>query len=341
MSTAAAIPIIVIAEIDDGALTSASLECVEEARDVARACGAQVNALLPGQDVAGLAGTLAAHGARTVTLVEHTALRAFSADVWLAALEPALRALSPALVLSPDSGRARAWLPRLALRWRAALACGCVELCAGDDGRIELTRPTHGGAGLERLSGSGAMPLLATLRPGARGIGAPDLRPDVEITRITPDLDTVVARDRTLRRRQADRRTVDISEAERIVAGGLGIGGPDGLTLLEQLADRLGAAIGATRVVTDRGWLPAERQIGTTGKTVAPRLYVAVGISGASQHTQGMAGSEIVIAINTDRTAPIFGLADLGLVGDMRAIVPALIERLGATTDHRRPTTDD
>ncbi|MFL5800829.1 MAG: electron transfer flavoprotein subunit alpha/FixB family protein [Roseiflexaceae bacterium] len=333
--------IVVIAENEDGVLTGSSLECVEEARDIARACGAQVNALLPGQDVAGLANTLAAHGARTVTLVEHPALRMFSADVWLAALEPLLRALAPALVLAPDSGQMRAWLPRLALRWRAALACGCVELRADDDGRIELTRPTHGGARIDRMCSSGAMPLLATLRPGARGIGPPDLTLGAEIRRITPDLGGVAARDWTPRRWQADPRTVDLSEAERIVAGGLGIGGPDGLKLLEQLADRLGAAIGATRVVTDRGWLPTERQIGTTGKTVAPRLYVAIGISGASQHTQGMAGSEIVIAINTDRTAPMFGLADLGLVGDMRAIVPALIERLDVTTDGRRPTTDD
>jgi electron transfer flavoprotein alpha subunit len=122
---------------------------------------------------------------------------------------------------------------------------------------------------------------------------------------------------------------VDISEAERIVAGGLGVGGPEGMNLLQQLAERLGAAVGGTRVLVDRGWLPFERQIGSTGKTVAPRLYVALGISGASQHTSGMTGSKTVVVVNTDRTAPMFGLADLGVVGDMRQIVPALLKRLG------------
>ena len=122
-----------------------------------------------------------------------------------------------------------------------------------------------------------------------------------------------------------------------MVAGGLGVGSPEGLELLWQLSDVLGAAVGGTRVIADRGWLPFERQIGSTGKTVAPELYIAVGISGASQHTAGMTGSETVFVINTDRTAPMFGFADLGLVGDMHAILPEVLRLLGAGQAAGRP----
>ncbi|NTU85600.1 MAG: electron transfer flavoprotein subunit alpha/FixB family protein, partial [Chloroflexales bacterium] len=120
----------------------------------------------------------------------------------------------------------------------------------------------------------------------------------------------------------------DLREADRIVAGGLGVGGPQGVDLLWRLGTCLEAAVGGTRVIADRGWLPADRFIGTTGKTVTPKLYIALGISGASQHTSGMNRSETVIVVNSDRTAPLFGLADLGIVGDLHQIVPALLARL-------------
>ena len=308
---------------------------MEEVRDLAGALGSTVHVLLPGHAVAATGPLLAAHGADHVTLLEHAALDAFSADRWLDALEPPLRALAPRLVLAPDSGHARAWLPRLALRLPAPLVTRCVALWPGADGQLELTRPAHSGAQHERLVCPGAPTILATFAPGARGLGRPDQARQAQVERHTPDLTGAHGRDQTYGRLPPNPRTVDISEAERVIAGGLGVGSPEGLELLWQLADQLGAAVGGTRVIADRGWLPSERQIGSTGKTIGPQLYLAVGISGASQHTSGITGSETIVVINSDRTAPMFGFADLGLVGDLHRIVPELL-RLLNTDETRR-----
>ncbi|HMQ31082.1 MAG TPA: electron transfer flavoprotein subunit alpha/FixB family protein [Chloroflexaceae bacterium] len=328
--------IVVVAERDGPSLSEASLECVEEARDLAAALGGQVHAIAPGASE-GAAAAMAAHGADQVVLLEHPALEAFSADLWLAALEAPLRALAPTLVLAPDSGQARSWLPRLALRWPAPIVTRCLAIWLGADGALELTRPAHSGANHERLACPGAPTVLATMAPGARGLGRPDQGRQARVERVAPELDGAATRDRSRGRLPPDPRTVDISEADRVVAGGLGVGSPEGLELLWRLSDALGAAVGGTRVIADRGWLPFERQIGSTGKTVVPQLYIAVGISGASQHTSGMTGSESVVVVNTDRTAPMFGLADLGLVGDMHAIVPEVLRLLGADQEAGTP----
>lgn len=322
--------IAVVVETDAGSPSAASLECVEEARDLAAAMGGRVHALVPGVVVTTTPGLLAGHGADRVLVFEHPELAAFSADLWLAALAAPLRALAPALVLAPDSGQARAWLPRLALRWGAPLVTRCLAIWPGPDGAVECTRPGFSGANHERLACPGAATILATMAAGARGLGRPDHGRRAEVERVAADLAGATARDRSTGWLPPDPRTVDISEAERVVAGGLGVGSPEGLDMLWRLADALSAAVGGTRVIADRGWLPFERQIGSTGKTVAPRLYIAAGISGASQHTTGMTGSETVVVINTDRTAPMFGLADLGLVGDLHAIVPEVLRLLGA-----------
>ena len=149
-------------------------------------------------------------------------------------------------------------------------------------------------------------------------------------------------KNRTLHTLPADPRTVSLNEAERIVSGGFGTGGKDGMALVKQLADQLGAALGGTRVAADRGWLAVDRYIGSTGQIVAPKLYMAFGVSGADQHLSGITGSEIVIAINNDRTAPILKRADLGVVGDLHEILPILLSKLQAlarTSNHSEPTT--
>jgi len=319
---------IVIAETEAGLLTKAALECVAEGRDLAEALGLPLEVLLPGHKAAGLAGTLAAHGAERVTLIEHEALAHFSADGWLAALETLLAAGEPRLLLAPDSAHSRAWLPRLAARRGWPLLSGCSQVRLDPAGQFEATRPLYNGLQLERLTYPANRPLAASLLPGLRGLGPPRPTSQPEIRRLRPDLEPAAWRDRTRERLPADPATVDISEAERIVAGGLGVGGPEGMELVGRLARALGAAVGGTRVISDRGWLPHERYIGSTGKSVAPKLYLALGISGAGQHTVGMANSETIIAVNLDRTAPIFGLADLGIVGDLRQIGPALLSQL-------------
>ncbi|HEX9372904.1 MAG TPA: electron transfer flavoprotein subunit alpha/FixB family protein [Roseiflexaceae bacterium] len=320
--------IIVIAETDNDTLTRATLECVEEAREIGDGLRLPLHALLPGHGVAILADELAAYGADTVTVVEHEALGRFSADGWLAALASELQDRLPALVLAPDTGHMRAWLPRLAMRWRVPLVNGCIQVKVDAHAGtpvFELTRPTYGGARHEQLFCPGTDTVFAMLAPDARGVGRPQPNRRAEVTHRTPDLDPAAFRDQVIRIIPPDPRAVDLGEAERIVSGGLGVGGPAGVDLLWRLADQLGAAVGGTRVIADRGWLPAERFIGTTGKIVAPKLYFAFGISGASQHISGMTGSETVIVVNIDRTAPLFGLADLGVVGDLHQIVAQVL----------------
>jgi electron transfer flavoprotein alpha subunit len=263
-------------------------------------------------------------------VVEHEALAQFSADGWLQALAPVLLQAPPALLLAPDSGQIRSWLPRLAVRWRcrwSAAVCALASLATVT--RRSCAAP-HGGACQERLIWPYATLVCAMLTPGVRGIGTPQSGRIAETPVLHPQLDPAHFRDRTLHTLPADPRTVSLNEAERIVSGGFGTGGPDGMALVKQLADQLGAALGGTRVAADRGWLAVDRFIGSTGQIVAPKLYMAFGVSGAGQHLSGITGSEIVIAINNDRTAPILKRADLGVVGDLHQILPILLSKLQA-----------
>ena len=324
--------VVVITECEQGELTLASLECVEEGREIADRLDAKVQAILCGSALEPLAGTLAAHGADQVTLVEHEALAQFSADGWLQALAPVLLQADPVLLLAPDSGPIRAWLPRLAVRWRLPLVGCCMRIGIVGDGYPEVIRHTHGGACQERLIWPYATLICAMLTPGVRGVDAPRPGRTAKISVVHPALDPASFRDRTLRTLSADPRTVALNEAERIVSGGFGTGGPDGMALVKQLADHIGAALGGTRVAADRGWLAAERFIGSTGQIVAPKLYMAFGVSGAGQHLSGITGSETVIAVNNDRTAPMLKRADLGIVGDLHQILPILLDKLQALT---------
>ena len=322
--------ILVAAETDHGALTPGSLECVEEARDIVDARGGLVHAVLPGAEVSALAAELARRGADRVTLVEHPALDGFSADGWLAALEPVLKDARPAMILAPDSGAGRAWLPRLSVRWRMPLVTGCSRVTVMGDGYPEIYRVSHGDRRHERLIWARDTLVGCLLMPGVRGVGPGGAGRRAEIDRIVPALDPARLRDRTLATLPPDPDTVDLTDAERIVSGGLGVGGPDGMAQLQALASALGATLGGTRVAADRGWLAEDRFIGSTGKVVAPKLYLAFGVSGAGQHVAGIGGSEVIVAVNTDRTAPLLKMADLGVIGDLHEVVPILLRKLAA-----------
>ena len=330
-------PILVIAETDHGELSQATLECVEEARDLIGEDDGYVHVILPGFRLRALATELAAHGADRVTIVEHRALAQFSADGWLAALEPVLRAANPKLIIAPDTGYARAWLPRLSLRWRMPLATNCSRARLIEDGYPEAYRFVHNGRMHERLIWPRGTLVAFMLTPGVRGVSPPRKREPATLDTVRPTLDPATFRDRTLRTLPPDPRTVDLTDAVRIVSGGLGVGGPEAMAQLQQLAEALGATLGGTRVAADRGWLPADRFIGSTGKVVAPKLYLAFGVSGAGQHVAGIVGSEVIVAVNIDRTSPMLKLADLGVVGDLHEIVPILLIKLKELAANRRP----
>ncbi len=325
--------LVVLAETEQGELTLPSLECVEEGREVADRLAARVQVLLCGHEVAPLAERLTAHGADAVTVIEHEALAQFSADGWLAALAPVLRHTEPVLLLAPDSAQILAWLPRLSARWRVPLISRCIRVNVVADGYPEIIRMTHGGARQERLIWPYATLVGALLVAGVRGVSGPRSGRRAEVTLLRPELDPAAFRDRTLHTLPADPQTVDLSEAERIIAGGLGVAGPEGVAQLKRLADLLGAALGGTRVIADRGWLEHDRYIGTTGKLVSPKLYLGFGVSGAVQHSSGITGDGMLIAVNNDRTAPLLSRADLGVVGDLHQIVPILLSKLQALAD--------
>ena len=320
----------VIAETDHGELTPPTLECVEEACDIAVGRDGVVHAILPGAGLASLAGELAAHGADLVTVVEHSALAQFSADAWLAALEPVLKGVEPTLIIAPDTGYGRAWLPRLSVRWRMPLVTGCSRAKVIEDGYPEAYRFSHNGKLHERLIWARGTMVCFMLAPDVRGVRAAPPERGAEIDIVTPTLDPTTFRDRTFRTVPPDPQTIDLVDAERIVSGGLGVGGPEGMGQLQDLAEALGATLGGTRVAADRGWLAADQFIGTTGKIVAPKLYIAFGVSGAGQHVAGIRDSEIIISVNTDRTSPLLKMSDLGIVGDLHEIVPILIRKLRA-----------
>ncbi|NJO55168.1 MAG: electron transfer flavoprotein subunit alpha/FixB family protein [Rhodospirillales bacterium] len=321
-------PVLVIAESAFDELTPGTLECVEEARELAANLGTAVHAVLAGHDIEAMASVLAAHGADRVTLVSHPALSQFTADGWLAAMAPVLRDVNAQFTLASDSAYSRAWLPRLSARWRIPMATGSIRVKVTEEGYPEVFRISHDGKLHERLIWARGTAVMAMIVPGVRGAGAGQECRSVEVTTVIPDLDPASFRDRTLRTLPPDPKEVDLSEAERIVSGGLGVGGPEGMDQLKRLADALEASLGGTRVVADRGWLATDRFIGTTGKIVAPKLYFALGVSGAGQHLAGIGGSDTIVAINTDRTSPLLKIADLGVVGDLNEIVPILIRKL-------------
>ncbi len=292
------------------------LEIVGDAADLAEAASAETRAVAPaGTDPARLAGA----GADRVLVLDAP----FDAEVHAAALATAM-VEPPLAVLLPATAAGSDLAPRLAALLGASCLADCAWVRPGAAG-LRAARWAHDDRAHEEWEVPAGLPLVATLRPGGRGAPRPRSRPPRVSALPVPER---ASRARRLRRLPPDPRSVRLAEADRIVAAGLGIGSADLLPAVQELADLLGAALGASRPLADRGWVPFERQVGTTGQQVSPRLYLAVGISGASQHLGGLRSAETVIAVNTDPACPMMTLAGLAAVGDVREVVPALTRRL-------------
>jgi electron transfer flavoprotein alpha subunit len=311
----------VVAEQRHGILERVTLELVGEARRLAGRD--EVAAILLGEGVEPLAGELAQCGAGTVYLVDGAELRHYDPELFVATIGALCAAHDPSLVLLPATTTGADLAARLAAEraWPLVTRCTTVRRREGD---FEFVRPI--GETLQAVVVAVASgPRLATIVPDVIGVERPD---PGRGARVMP---AAVVRPERARVRvrasvAANPATVDLVEADVIVAAGRGIGSKHNLRFVEDLAHALGGTVGATRVAVDLGWLPRERQIGQTGKAVAPRLYVACGISGATQHTIGMKDSATIVAINTDAAAPIFKIADLALQADLAELIPALAE---------------
>jgi electron transfer flavoprotein alpha subunit len=243
---------------------------------------------------------------------------------------------TPLVLFMGATANGRDLAPRLAARKGMGFFPHALTLRPAPADKLEITRVTHGGGVHTQSSWPLGRPLIVTMKPGVADAGPTNAAAkEPPLIRHTVEIDERALRVRVLEEIPADPRVQDLREAERIVAGGRGVGGKEGFACVEALADALHAAVGASRVAVDLGWIPYERQVGQTGKTVAPRLYVAAGISGASHHLLGMRGSEKIVAINSDKSAPIFSTAHFGAVGDLHRILPALTDRILAERQGR------
>ncbi len=315
---------LVVAEHQRGAITRASREAISAAL---RVSPGQVRVVLLGAPPA-LVEELATVGVAEVFAVSHAALDDYTADGYVAALEQVVSHVAPAVMLLPHSYQTRDFAPCLAARLGAALVTDVVAIEGTAAAPVAL-RPMFQGKLVARVRpvGQTTVPVIMTLQVGA---WADTLSPGepAPVRRLDVVIDSGTIRQRPEPPFQEARHGVDLGQAERIVAIGRGIKAQEHVALAQRLATALGAELAASRPICDSGWLPMERQVGSSGQTVTPRLYVAVGVSGAVQHLVGMKGSKTIVAVNKDPDAPIFEVADYGIVGDLFDIVPAIVAEL-------------
>ncbi len=318
--------ILVIALSTDGTAGRSSLELVGGARLLDGTLNLGVAAALLGRGTSqgSAAATLHEHGVATIYRVDHPSLEPGETDAFLAAAEASVRVATPQIVLVGADTVGRDVAVRLAHRMGAALVTECVSV-APESGHVVAVRQAYGGRAAAALVVT-RWPAVLSIKPRSLDAAAPaPVAGRVQDVPVTIDTSALPTRVREIRREQAE---LSLDDAEIVISGGRGLGGPEGFKLLEELAKVLGGAVGSSRPPADAGWVPVNWQIGQTGKTIRPSLYIAVGISGATQHVAGMAGSRTIVAINKDAEAPIFGLAHLGIVGDYREVIPPLIRKV-------------
>ena len=320
----------VYAEQREGALHGVSFELLGEGRVLAEKLGVPLTAVLLGSGVEALAAPLFEHGADRVILADHPALAAYTAEAYAEALSALVRKYKPEALLAGATTIGRGFVPRVAIEVRTGLTADCTGLDIDPATRRLLqTRPAFGGNIMACIECPDHRPQMATVRPKVFKTAPAQPGRTGELVKETLDLKTPAVR--VLETVHAMENEKNVADAEIIVTGGRGLGKPENFALLRELADALGgAAIGASRAAVDAGWISAFHQVGQTGKTVRPKVYIACGVSGQIQHLVGMNSSDTIIAINKDPDAPIFGVADIGIVGDLFQVVPEIIRALKA-----------
>jgi len=320
--------ILTIVEQHQGKLNRMSWEALAAAQQIAKEVSQPVAAAVLGQRVRSVAEEIAAAQVERVLLIEDPLLADYTPDAYSLALAQVLAAEQPQLVLMPHTYQVRDFAPKLAAALRRTFLGDCIGFRV-EAGTLIFTRQLFQGRMNADIAFAGEPPCLASVQAGsfqADQVVKGSSPAPIESRSVTIPADKV--RTKPLERFQEAKRTVDLAQAEIIVSVGRGIKEQENLALVQKLADALGAELGGSRPICDNGWLPMERQIGSSGQTVAPKLYLAVGISGAIQHLVGMKGARTVVAINKDPHAPIFEVADYGIVGNLFDIVPALIEEV-------------
>ncbi len=321
--------ILAIAEHHDGLISGVSWETIAGAQKLSTlAGGLPVKVVVAGSGVSEVAAQLAPAEVDGILAVDAPALGAYTADGYTLALEPVIRELAPSFVVLPHTYQTRDFAPKLAARFDWPIVTDVVSLKAGEGGPL-FTRLVFQGKMAADVEPKRGSPCFVTLQIGAFRADAARRGPaPVTVTPLEVSIDARAVRQKVEAPFREAKQAVDLSQAERIVAVGRGLGKQEQLPVAERLASLLDAELGASRPICDAGWLPLERQIGSSGQTVTPKLYVALGISGAIQHAVGIKGAKVIVAINKDADAPIFEIADYGIVGDLFEIVPALAAEL-------------
>jgi electron transfer flavoprotein alpha subunit/NAD-dependent dihydropyrimidine dehydrogenase PreA subunit len=320
----------VLAEQRGGKLTPVSLELLGKAQGLAASLKQEVSALLLGYQVSDLSKVLVDYGADTVHVADHKALKDYRTNAYTLVIEGLVKEHKPNILLLGATHIGRDLAPRVSRRVAVGLTADCTELSIDpDEGILLQTRPAFGGNVMATIANRYSRPQMATVRPG---VMEPIHRPGnkgrvnkVKVSLKEKEIGTAV-----LEKVREGKKRVNLSEAKVIVAGGRGVGDAEGFKVLQKLASALGGEVAGTRVAVEEGWIPPEQQVGQTGQSVRPELYIACGISGAIQHRAGMMASRYVIAVNKDPRAPILQVADWGIVGDLHEVVPQLIEQLKA-----------
>lgn len=316
--------ILAYVEQRNGQVKKAGLEALSAARAIAKASGGKVTALLAGSGIGPLAAILGEHGAERVLVADAPELEPYATGAHARAVEEAVTRSGARIVLMGATSLGKDLAPAAAARLRAGMASDCVGLSL-DGGRLLARRPVFSGKAFATVRILSEIQ-VATTRPNAFRAEKAAAKPAIETLAVALSPADLAARTREIR--MASGAKQDLNEAETVVSGGRGLKGPENFHLVEKLAEALGGAVGASRAIVDAGWRPHAEQVGQTGKTVSPTLYVAVGISGAIQHLAGMSSAKVIVAINPDKEAPIFKVATYGLVGDALQVIPPLIEEI-------------
>ncbi len=317
-------------ETENGVAKNVGYELLSPGRMMADKLESNLVAVVLGKDVSDVAAQAIAYGADQVIVVEGDEYDVYNTDVQSYAMEELVKKYEPFIVLYGATNNGRDVAPRVACARQTGLTADCTGLDIDEKGLLASTRPAFGGNLMATISCPDHRPQMSTVRPGVFKKPVFDEGRSGEVIHEDIHIDPAQVRVTLLERVKEVAEAVHLEEAEVIVSGGRGLKAPENFALIKELADAFGGVVGASRAAVDAGWIPHAHQVGQTGKTVAPKVYVAVGISGAIQHLAGMSGSDTIIAINKDSDAPIFSVADYGIVGDLFEVVPALVAAIKA-----------
>ncbi len=320
--------VMIFCEAAEGKLASSAAELLGGGRKLADDLGQELSAVLVGSGIKDLAQEAIAFGADKVYLVDDPMLKDYQTDSYILVMEKVVKQAMPQIILMGQSAIGRDLAPRLAFRLNTAASLGCLEVAIDPQSKLMLqTKPVYGG-NAQAVFVSNAFPQIATIRAKAMTPLEPDKSRKGEVVTIDAALDPKAIRAKVVEKVSEKVEGIRLEEAKVVVSGGRGIGSAEGFKQLEELASLLKGAVGATRPPCDNEWVPAGAQIGLTGKIITPDLYIAVALSGSSQHMSGCSGSKAIVAINKDPEANIFREARFGVVGDWKKVVPALTNKL-------------